>query len=127
MVDWTQEAEPWSQEAGRRAARAASRPGPHCYGGSADCAILANEKLTGTQRNNAYLVSYTKLYNMAHATGGLPIHEAIIEYDKDNVRITHIHVQVRRDSDPAKRFIARRWKINHLTGNQEEVYEDWKP
>ena len=107
-------------------ARATSRPGPHCYGNSADCSILSNEKLIGPDRNKAYVESFTRLYNMTHKPGGLPIQEAILEYASDNTRITHIHVQVRRDIDPAKKFMARTWKHN-LLGQAEESYKLWTP
>jgi hypothetical protein len=109
------------------AARAAKRPGPHCYGGSADCSLLKNEAMSGAARDSGYVASFTRLYKMAHQPGGFPINEAILEYSGDNTRITHIHVQVRRDSDPARKFITRKWKLNVATGKQEELYQDWTP
>jgi hypothetical protein len=108
--------------------RAASRPGPHCYGSAADVRVIKADKLGEIERNAAYLGAFTMIYRLTIGYGvpqGLPIHEAIIEYGRDNVHITHIHLQSRA-SEPARRFVARKWKAN-ASGVLCESYERWSP
>lgn len=107
-------------------ARVKSRPGPHCLAECADCALLALDKLPAPERNAAYVAAFAKLHELAHREAGLPVHEAILEFDRDNKRVTHIHIQHTLRKAPARRFIARTWKAN-ADGVLCELYTPWKP
>jgi len=90
------------------AARVAKRPGPHTDGSACDIRIARADKLAPPDRNAAYAGAFATIYQMALGPDLLPIHEAILEYAKDNVRITHIHLQARA-TNPARRFVVRKW------------------
>ena len=114
------------------AARVAKRPGPHCYGESADFAIIAIDKLPEPARSDAYLKAFETLYNLVKKNG-LEVNEAILEYAKGEAvlgketgkRITHIHVQHRKVIKNNGRFVARKWKL--VNGVLAETYIPWKP
>lgn len=108
-------------------ARIAARgAGPHCLAESADCALMALDKLPADERNAAYVAAFGELYRLVHRIAGLPVHEAILEYAQDNKRVTHIHVQHTLRKEPARRFLVRTWKAN-TDGIPCEFYTPWKP
>lgn len=110
-------------------ARVAKRPGPHCRGEAGDVRILRINQLPEPERSHAYEEAFRRLYQLAQ--NGLPIHEAILEYQKGEAiagaetspRITHIHVQYRVGT-AARRFVARRWKLDD-NGALIEHYGIW--
>ncbi|TAL43164.1 MAG: hypothetical protein EPN91_07025 [Salinibacterium sp.] len=108
------------------AARVKERVGPHCLAECADCALLDLDKLEADARNAAYVAAFGKLYELAHREAGLPVHEAILEYARDNKRVTHIHIQHTLRKEPARRFLTRTWTTN-ADGVLCELYTPWKP
>lgn len=113
------------------AARVKKRAGPHCYGLCADIRVLNIDKLVEPDRSTAYLNAFADLYHLVQ--NGLPVHEAILEFrsglpakgQETSNRITHIHVQYKPGVQPARRFVARRWKLNE--GVLAENYVPWRP